>query len=359
MALHSTQELISALAAGEMIVLMDDEDRENEGDLIMAAECVDAEAVNFMVREARGLLCLTLTQEHCQRLGLTPMASNNQSTHGTNFTVSIEARSGIATGISAADRAHTIRTAVATNASARDLVQPGHVFPIAAVEGGVLTRAGHTEASVDLARLAGRQPAAAIIEIMTDDGSMARRPQLEVFAAEHGLKIGTIADLIAYRCKHEQTVRRVDDLGVLKTDWGDWQVCVYADLSGNQHLALHKGQLAQGAPAVRVHLVEPLKDLLRLQQVAQGHWSFARAMAELARHDNAAMVLLSIQKPLGLAAITERTDTNEPTSYQSIGVGSQILRDLGISAMRLLSNPASFTALSGFGLEIESFVTPR
>ena len=359
MQLSTTQQIIAALAAGEMIILMDDEDRENEGDLVLAAEFISPQAVNFMVRQARGLLCLALTREHCQRLDLGLMASNNQSAHGTNFTVSIEARRGVSTGISAADRAHTISTAVSADVKPSDLVQPGHIFPVMAVDGGVLTRAGHTEASVDLTRLAGLQPAAAIIEIMAEDGSMARRPQLEQFAQQHNLQIGTIADLIAYRCKHEQTVRKLSEQVALTTKWGQWQLCVYEDLSGDRHTVLHKGRLAENTPAVRVHLIEPLKDLLHLQSLSAGRWDFNSAMDELARHPDAIMLLLSTQKPISLDALDGESSTDsEPASYQSIGIGAQILRDLGVSKMQLLSNPASFTALSGFGLQIERFITP-
>ena len=354
MELNKTQELIAALAAGEMIILMDDEDRENEGDLVMAAEHVDAEAVNFMVREARGLLCLSLTSDHCQRLGLGLMVNNNQSAHRTNFTVSIEASSGVSTGISAADRACTIRSAAHPAARPSDLVQPGHIFPIMAADGGVLTRAGHTEASVDLARLAGLTPAAAIIEIMAADGSMARRQQLEQFALQHRLKIGTIADLIAYRCCHEQTVHRLSERDFTTGKWGRWRLCVYSDLHANQHLALHRGQLLGSEPVVRVHIVDACKDLL-LTGTGGASWDFFSAMDELAGHREAVMVLLAGQSMFNP---NEDGGAHSSASYQSIGTGAQILRDLGVEQMQLLSSPASFTALSGFNLEITRLISP-
>ncbi|HET7843132.1 MAG TPA: 3,4-dihydroxy-2-butanone-4-phosphate synthase, partial [Xanthomonadales bacterium] len=277
-------ELVAEIRAGRMVVLVDDEDRENEGDLVMAAECVRPEDVNFMAREARGLICLSLTQAKCAQLGLGPMVGNNGSPYGTNFTVSIEAATGVTTGISAHDRAHTIRTAVARDASSRDLTQPGHVFPLAAQPGGVLVRAGHTEAASDLAGMAGFAAAGVLVEILDEDGSMARRPQLERFARKHGLKIGSIEDLIRHRLAHERLVECVLEREVT-TDAGAFRLHVFRSaLDGTLHHALVRGAPTQhGAPLVRVHVQDPLADALGVHELGGGAVGAARALREVAQ----------------------------------------------------------------------------
>ena len=262
MPFNTTEEIIEDFRQGRMVLLVDDEDRENEGDLLLAAEFCTPDAINFMAREARGLICLTLTEEHCQRLGLEQMVPNNGSPYSTAFTVSIEAATGVTTGISAADRARTVQAAVAPGASAEDIVQPGHIFPLRAREGGVLTRAGHTEAGCDLARLAGLTPAAVIVEVMNDDGSMARRPELEAFAAQHGIKIGTIADLIHYRLSTEHTVRRIGERE-LPTVHGNFRLVTFEDrIEGGVHMAMVMGEVDPAEPTlVRVHVIDPLRDI--------------------------------------------------------------------------------------------------
>ncbi len=364
MALSSVEALIEDLRQGRMIVLMDDEDRENEGDLIMAAEKVRPEDINFMARHARGLICLTLTRQRCQQLELPLMVRHNGSSHGTNFTMSIEAASGVSTGISAADRAHTVRVATARQASAKDIVMPGHIFPLMAQDGGVLVRAGHTEAGCDLVGMAGLEPAAVIVEIMNEDGSMARRPDLERFAEEHGLRIGTIADLIHYRMVHEQTVRLLAESS-LETAYGSFRALRFADVaSGQQHLALVHGDLnAVDVPTVRVHMVNPLRDLLHVQTSGQPGWDLHGAMQAIAAAPAGALVMLghdlSSQELFEqLQHLQQETPRPTPTSgaYRTIGTGSQILRALGIRRMRLLSTPMRFNALSGYGLEIVEYV---
>ena len=295
MPLNPTHELIAELRSGHMVVLMDDEDRENEGDLIIAAESVRAEDINFMVRYGRGLVCVTLTRDHCRRLNLPLMARNSYANNATNFTVSIEAAEGITTGISAADRALTIRTAAAADAKPSDLVQPGHVFPLMAHPGGVLSRAGHTEAGCDLARIAGFQPAAAIVEILNDDGSMARRPDLEKFAAEHRLKIGTIADLIRYRIETEKTVERVAESEFVRGK-GRFRLVAYRDgLKEDLHFALVKGTIDPETPVlVRVHLENPVYDLT--QGLPEGRrWPISEVFQRLENVEQAVLVVLCNQ----------------------------------------------------------------
>ena len=285
-------ELIAELAAGRMVILVDEEDRENEGDLVFAADLVTPEAINFMARHGRGLICLTLTRERCERLRLPPMAVRNGTQHGTAFTVSIEAATGVTTGISAADRARTVQAAVAKDAHPNDLVQPGHIFPLQAQDGGVLMRAGHTEAGCDLARMAGLSPAAVICEIMKDDGTMARLPDLQVFAREHGLKIGTIADLIQHRSRHESLIERVAERR-LETAQGAFDVVAYRDRSGAAHLALRVGQWrADEEVLVRVH--EPLSVLDLLDTGPCIHsWPLAKALAALTAAGRGVAVLLN------------------------------------------------------------------
>src|SRR5690606_140922 len=356
--------------------LMDDEDRENEGDLIMAASRVRPEDINFMAKHARGLICLTLTRERCKQLNLALMVGDNGSSHGTNFTVSIEAAEGVTTGISAADRARTVQVAVAPNASARDIVQPGHIFPLMAQPGGVLSRAGHTEAGCDLARLAGYEPAAVIVEIMNDDGTMARRPDLEEFARQHGIKIGTIADLIHHRIAHERTVECVKTRQIA-TEYGAFQLRTYLDEArGEYHHALVKGQIRADHPTlVRVHIPSQLRDFLTLVDPGKEkypRWTFHKAMERLATEDSGVIIMINAETGLDGRSVEEsledvfgeRVKQSQPGSeqiqFQQVGVGSQILRDLGVQKMRLMGPPIKYAGLSGFDLEVVEYVTaPR
>jgi 3,4-dihydroxy 2-butanone 4-phosphate synthase/GTP cyclohydrolase II len=367
MELNTTEELIEDIRQGKMVIVMDDEDRENEGDLVMAASSVTAESINFMARYGRGLICLTLTREHCRRLNLPLMARNSEASHITNFTVSIEAAEGVTTGISAADRALTIQKAVAEDAKPSDLVQPGHVFPLMAQPGGVLLRAGHTEAACDMARIAGLQPAGVIVEILNDDGTMARRPDLEVFARRHDLKIGTIADLIKYRTEHEQTIERKAE-SVLRTEYGEFNVIAYQDSVGNDlHLAMVRGSVNPDQPIlVRVHVENPVNDLTG-SIMEDGSWPLKDVLQRIGKEDNGVVVILCNQNdPADLIKQLQQqqNDVNtEPDSgrkhnwdIRTIGLGSQILRDLGVRKMRVLSARRKIHALSGFGLEIVEYV---
>ncbi|SFU42874.1 bifunctional 3,4-dihydroxy-2-butanone-4-phosphate synthase/GTP cyclohydrolase II [Halomonas korlensis] len=363
-------ELVEDIRQGKMVILMDDEDRENEGDIIMAAEKVEAEHINFMARHARGLICLPMTRSRCEHLQLPLMVRDNNSGFGTKFTLSIEAAEGVTTGISAADRARTVRAAVARDAKPEDIVQPGHIFPLMAEPGGVLRRAGHTEAACDLAALAGFEPSGVICEVMNDDGSMARRPELEQFAAEHDLKMGTIADLIHYRIHNEQTVEPVESTPV-QTAFGELTLHVFRDrIQGAHHLALVKGQPTPEKPTtVRVHLADTLRDLLGLQKGEGGHWSTHAALEEIARVDQGVFVLLDDGRPhqdfrdqlevfLGRRRTPRHSGSDGAGNYLTIGTGSQILRHLGVGRMRLLSSPWKFSALSGFDLEVVERLGP-
>jgi len=356
MALNTAEELIEDIRAGKMVILMDDEDRENEGDIIVASECVTAEHINFMARFARGLICMPMTRERCELLRLPLMAPRNGSGFGTKFTVSIEAAEGVTTGISAADRARTVQAAVAKNAVAEDIVSPGHIFPLMAQPGGVLARAGHTEAACDLARMAGLEPSGVICEIMNDDGTMARRPELEKFAAEHDLKIGTIADLIHYRLIHERTVERVSEQP-LDTELGQFNLVTYRDgVENTAHMALTLGKVCPDEPTlVRVHNMDPLRDLFLVKQ--PGRWSLRAAMAEVAAAGSGVVLLLG--NPLTgpeLLALASRQQPASPATYSTVGAGSQILRDLGVRKMRLMSSPMKFNAISGFDLEVVEYL---
>ncbi|MFC2992587.1 MULTISPECIES: bifunctional 3,4-dihydroxy-2-butanone-4-phosphate synthase/GTP cyclohydrolase II [Halomonas] len=365
------EDLIEDIRQGKMVILMDDEDRENEGDLIMAAEKVQAEHINFMARQGRGLICLPMTRERCERLNLPLMVIDNGSGFATKFTVSIEAAEGVTTGISAADRARTVQAAVARDATASDIVQPGHIFPLMAEPGGVLRRAGHTEAACDLSALAGLDPSGVICEIMNDDGSMARRPELERFATEHGLKMGTIADLIHYRIHNEQTVQHVEATPV-HTAYGELTLHVFHDSIQNaHHLALVKGHPSSDTPTtVRVHLADAMRDLLSLQKGESAHWNSHRAIAEVARAERGVFVLIDDGRPRQdlrdyLDTFLERrrtprtSDSDGAGNYLTIGTGSQILRHLGVGKMRLLSSPWKFSALSGFDLEVVERLSPE
>ena len=367
MPISPVPELVAELAAGRMVVLVDDEDRENEGDLVLAADHVTPEAVNFMARFGRGLICLTLTREHCQRLQLAPMTTRNGTRHGTAFTVSIEAATGVATGISAADRARTIQVAVAREARAADLVQPGHVFPLMAQDGGVLMRAGHTEAGCDLAAMAGLTPAAVICEVMNDDGTMARLPDLERFANEHGLKLGTIADLIHYRSRTESLVERLAER-IVATPAGDFGCIAYRDRGGGLHLGLRHGRWAPDDEVpVRVH--EPFTVLDLLDSRCGGHsWPLVEALATLRRGPAGVAVLLNCTHDASVLSsqLTAPVDRGPPApasvsmDLRTYGIGAQILRDLGVRRMQLLGSPRRMPSMAGYGLEVGGYVAaPR
>lgn len=364
MKLNSVEEIIDDIRQGKMVILMDDEDRENEGDLIIAAERVRTEDINFMATNARGLICLTLTRERCTQLKLPLMVDENNTPYNTNFTVSIEAATGVTTGISAADRARTIQVAVGRESSSEDIVQPGHIFPIMAQPGGVLRRAGHTEAGCDLARLAGYMPAAAIVEIMNEDGSMARRADLEKFAEKHGIKIGTIVDLIHYRIANEHTVTHIDSTK-MQTKFGEFTVHSYKDsISGSQHLAFTMGEVsAEEATLVRVHIPNTIRDVCEVFSSERNSWSFNGALEKISEEGKGVAVLLSgddygqdLAHNLAIAKGDDSSPANRPGSDLTIGTGSQILRDLGVGKMKLLSFPARFNAISGFDLEVVDFV---
>lgn len=370
MALNTAEEIINEIRLGRMVILMDDEDRENEGDLVIAAECVAPEHVNFMASHARGLICLTLSEERCRLLELPLMVDNhdNQARHGTNFTLSIEAAEGVTTGISAADRAATVRAAVARNAVPTDIVTPGHIFPIMARPGGVLSRAGHTEAGCDLARMAGFEPAAVIVEIMNADGTMARRPDLEQFAEQHDLKIGTIADLIHYRVVNEKTIEKVSS-GPVQTDFGEFEMTSFRDTTeGKVHIALVMGDVDADTPTlVRVHVATSVRDLLGAQAAGTNPgWSIRRALERVAAEGAGVVVLLGseeqeedvlrdVDTALGEAPAPRTNTEGSANTYFTVGVGSQILRELGVGKMRLMGAPIKYNAISGFDLEVVSF----
>jgi len=358
-----TKDLIDALRLGRMIVLADAEDRENEGDLVLAADFVTPEAINFMATHARGLVCLTLTEERCRQLSLPLMVNENRSPLGTAFTVSIEAASGVTTGISAADRARTVRAAVAKHAKPEDIVQPGHIFPVMAQKGGVLARAGHTEAGCDLAELAGLTPAAVICEIMNPDGSMARMPELVAFARKHGLLVGTIADLIRHRSETETLVERVADRAIA-TPYGPFRLCVYHDKTVDEvHYALVKGEPAPDRPVlVRVH--EPFASLDLFDfDTARHAYSVQDAMRIVAHHKEGVIVLLRRHEPT--REILERMQSPEAHRRGARkwdprlhGIGAQILRDLHVGRMRVMARPKRIPSMSGFGLEVVEYVSP-
>ena len=368
MSLNTTEEIIEDLKQGKMVIIMDDEDRENEGDLVMAAEAVTPDAINFMARYGRGLICLTLTKERCSQLRLPLMVTTDDELAATNFTVSIEAAEGVTTGISAADRSTTVLAAVAPDAKPQDLVQPGHIFPLMAQPGGVLVRAGHTEAGCDLARLAGLSPASVIVEILNEDGIMARRADLEKFATEHDLKMGTIADLIQYRVQNETTIERVSECH-FPTEFGDFRLVAYQDMVDNElHLALVKGHPSADRPTlVRVHMQNSLCDLFEAK-VSECGWPLRQAMSYVGKEDEGVIVVLRnhdtareiVQRMMEFQAqgsghqkYHKKDNSKELRTY---GVGAQILSDLGVRKMRVLSAPKSIHALSGFDMEVIEYV---
>jgi 3,4-dihydroxy 2-butanone 4-phosphate synthase / GTP cyclohydrolase II len=366
----SIPELLEEIRAGRMVVIVDDEDRENEGDLIMAAELVRPQDINFMVTHARGLVCLSLTRERCRQLGLPPMVRDNTSPHGTNFTVSIEAAEGVTTGISAYDRAHTVRTAVRPDAKPEDLSQPGHIFPLMAQPGGVLNRAGHTESASDLALLAGLEPAGVLVEILNADGSMARRPELETFARDHGLKIGSIEDLIRYRLHHEHTIERID-VRAIDTEHGPFLLHTYRDqLSRCLHFALLCGEADAETPTlVRVHVQNPLADVLHWRRSDFGP-AVGEVLARIAAEGRGVLVVLgeAPSQEAVLARLREAPPTTTETvnaasmrggamaEWRRNGAGSQILADLGLGKLRVLGTPRKQVGLAGFGLEVVEYI---
>jgi 3,4-dihydroxy 2-butanone 4-phosphate synthase/GTP cyclohydrolase II len=359
-------DIIADIRDGKMVIMVDDENRENEGDLIMAAAKVRPEDINYMATHGRGLVCLTLSRERCKQLRLPLMVSDTDHHHATNFTISIEAAEGITTGISAHDRARTIQAAVAPGAMPEHISQPGHIFPVMAQPGGVLTRAGHTEAGCDLARLAGLEPAAAIVEILKEDGSMARRPDLERFAKHHGIRIGTIADLIRYRLDTEQNVERIGK-EVVQTEHGEFTLYCYDDhVNRAVHVALVKGDLTSvDAPLVRVHIQDTLGDVIGVQSPALG-WPLSSAIKRIAEENVGVIVLLRDQESSRnlmdtVESLSQKQDELEKRRagddiLRTYGIGAQILRDLGLSKIRVLSAPKQMYAISGFDLEITEYV---
>ncbi|ETF03816.1 3,4-dihydroxy-2-butanone 4-phosphate synthase [Advenella kashmirensis W13003] len=358
-------DIVEELKAGRIVILVDEEDRENEGDLVMAADFVTPEAINFMVTHARGLVCLTLTEERCRQLELPLMASRNGTSFGTNFTVSIEAAEGVTTGISAADRARTIQAAVAKTAKPQDIVNPGHIFPVQAVSGGVLIRAGHTEAGCDLTAMAGLTPAAVICEILKPDGTMARLPDLVEFAREHNLKIGTIADLIQYRSENESMIRRLGSKS-LKTPFGQFEAVSYQDsMSGAAHIALVHGTIDPEQEAlVRVHEPVSVLDLLDLERNAHS-WGVSQALEAISASPAGVLVLLNCQgsqagllDALGKWGDTENTARRDDRyDLRTYGIGAQILRELNVGKMRLLALPRKMPSMTGYALTVTGYET--
>lgn len=360
--LSKTEDILEDLKKGKMVLIVDDESRENEGDFIMAASKVTPDDINFMSKYARGLICLTLTRERCKQLNLPLMKTDTDSKHETNFTISIEASEGVTTGISAYDRAHTIRTAVMPDATSNHISRPGHIFPLMAQPGGVLTRAGHTEAGCDLTRLAGFEPAAVIVEIMSDDGSMARLPELEKIAKDHDIKIGTIEDLIKYRTKHEKTVIRENE-SLINTEFGEFNLVSYEDiLSKTAHIALIKGDIKKDKSTfVRVHIQNTIKDILNSSH--HSGWPLKNAMQRINKEGNGVVLILRWNESVNdiIKDIEKIKDPDVVLSQdfdrRTLGVGGQILSDLGVTKMKLLSSPKTFYGLGGYGLEIEEYIT--
>ncbi|GAO97264.1 3,4-dihydroxy-2-butanone 4-phosphate synthase [Pseudomonas syringae pv. actinidiae] len=368
MAFDRIEDIIEDYRQGKMVLLVDDEDRENEGDLLLAADCCTAQAISFMAREARGLICLTLTDEHCKRLGLEQMVPSNGSVFATAFTVSIEATTGVTTGISAADRARTVQAAVNPGAVPEDLVQPGHIFPLRARDGGVLTRAGHTEAGCDLARMAGFTPASVIVEVMNDDGTMARRPDLELFAEKHGIRIGTIADLIHYRLSTEHTIVRIGERE-LPTVHGTFRLFSYEDrIEGGVHMAMVMGDIRREDPTlVRVHVVDPLRDLVGAEYTGPANWTLWAALQRVAEEGRGVVVVLAnhessqalLERIPQLTQPPRQYTRSQSRIYSEVGTGAQILQDLGIGKLRHLGPPLKYAGLTGYDLEvIESIPFP-
>ena len=362
----SVDEIVADLRIGKMVIIVDDEERENEGDLLMAADKVTPEDINFMAKYGRGLICLTLTQSRCNLLRLPLMASQNNGLEETNFTVSIEASEGVTTGISAPDRARTIRVATAPGAQPSDIKQPGHIFPLMAKPGGVLTRAGHTEAGCDLTRLAGLNPAAVIVEILNDDGTMARRPDLIEFAKHHDIKIGTIADLIRYRVSNEQSIERISEQEI-DTEFGKFRLMTFEDhINRDVHFALVKGKITdESNPLIRVHVENSLRDSIGVNHQSLG-WPMKSALKQLSKEEDSILValcyssqpkdFLEMVKGIEAEEMEDSETQAESSVLRTYGTGSQILRDIGVKRMRVLSEPKKMQAISGFDLEITEYV---
>ena len=366
MKFNTIEEIIEDLSEGKMVIIVDDEDRENEGDFLMVASKVRPEDINFMATHGRGLVCMPITAQRCKQLDLPLMVSENNEEFATNFTISIEAAEGVTTGISAYDRALTIRAAVAPDATKESIVQPGHIFPLMAQPGGVLTRAGHTEAGCDLARLAGFEPAAAIVEILNEDGTMARRDDLFKISEQHNLKIGTIEDLIRYRVQNEKTVRREYQVA-MNTEFGEFNVIAYSDDASNQiHLAMVKGEVTSDHPTlVRVHIEDPLCDVLSLDEKGCG-WPLRNVMKTMDEAGEGVIVILRGNNQVNFLDRLKEVDENHekepdkndsPSELKTFGIGAQILSDLGVTKMRVMSAPMQLHGLAGFGLEIIEYVS--
>lgn len=357
-------DIIADISAGKMVIIMDDEERENEGDLLMAASCVQADDINFMARYGRGLICLTLTEDRCDQLGLKLMVTGTKKNHHTNFTVPIEAATGVTTGISAADRATTIQAAIAAAAQPSDIVQPGHVFPLMCQPGGVLSRAGHTEAGSDLAQLAGYEPASVIVEILNEDGTMARRPQLEEFAQQHGLRIGTIADLISYRLEHEKTIVLQGEK-MIDTEFGCFRLTVFKDsIDHSYHLALVYGEINKLEPVlVRVHIQDVLTDVLAIKP-EHNSWPLREAMRVIVKKGQGIIVLLRkpehdvnvLEHIIGKVDQSTKESPVDVVDQRLVGAGSQILAALGAGKLQVMGAPKKFHGLSGFGLEVDGYL---
>jgi 3,4-dihydroxy 2-butanone 4-phosphate synthase/GTP cyclohydrolase II len=362
MELNKTEELIAEIKKGNMVLLMDDEDRENEGDLILAGEMVSPDKINFMAKNCRGLICLAMSQEKCDALNLSQMVSDNKSGHGTGFTISIEAASGITTGISAADRSRTVKVASKSRAKAKDIVSPGHIFPVKAVPGGVLSRAGHTEGSTDLCRLAGLNESAVICEVMNEDGTMARKKGLIEFSKKYDLKIGTIADLINYRIINEQTVEKVEQK-IVKTEYGKFTLMLYKDsISGETHVVFKKGRISKSKPVlVRVQQTNVMHDLLRVDEYG-ARWSLGDAMKKVNKEGSGLIIVIDggktndevIQEVEALKDPYKKSSTG--IDVRRIGAGSQILRDLGVKKIKLMGSQTRYPSISGFGLEVTKYI---
>jgi 3,4-dihydroxy 2-butanone 4-phosphate synthase / GTP cyclohydrolase II len=360
---NTIPQIIADIKQGKMVIILDDEKRENEGDLIMAASCVTPADINFMTKEGRGLICLTLTQKKCEQLSLPLMVDKNQDNNSTNFTVSIEASSGVTTGISAADRATTILAAVKKNANKNDIVQPGHIFPLMAKKGGVLNRAGHTEAGCDLAKMAGFEAASVIVEILNEDGSMARAPDLEIFAKKHNLKIGTIEDLIKYKIAHEKTIKEVAKSD-FNSKYGDFVLHAFTDnIENKMHLALCHGKIKKdAATVVRVHMEDSLCDLLHPKKSCS--WPLINVLKKIQEYESGVVVILRknesddslIARINNIKTKFDNAVQKKHNDVRTVGVGAQILSQLGVKKMRLLSAPKTFVALGGFGLEVVEFI---
>ncbi|MBV13266.1 MAG: 3,4-dihydroxy-2-butanone-4-phosphate synthase [Flavobacteriaceae bacterium] len=362
MELNKTEELVAEIKKGNMVLLMDDEDRENEGDLILAGEMVTPEKINFLAKNARGLICLALSQERCEALNLNQMVTDNKSGHGTGFTISIEAASGITTGISAADRARTVKVASKTRAKAKDIVSPGHIFPVKAIPGGVLSRAGHTEGSTDLCRLAGLNESAVICEVMNEDGTMARKKGLIEFSKKYNLKIGTIADLINYRIINEQTVEKIEQK-IVNTEFGKFTLMLYKDLiSGEIHVVYKKGRISKSKPVlVRVQQTNVMHDLLRVNEYGT-RWSLGDAMKKVNKEGSGLIIVIDGGKTND-EVTREVEDLKTPykksatgIDVRRIGAGSQILRDLGAKKIKLMGSQTRYPSISGFGLEVTKYI---